>query len=851
MKKPRQTASVQKAPDQTPEALRAAAQGQVAAGRYREAIATYKDLLKVENAPETRLALAGAYAGRARELAAKGMSKEALTIWQNRAQLVPDLPPEMDYLALLLRLGQVRTVVDLYARGASRLDAAARATLGSLLAARHLGGEAAVAAGLPSDDPILVQGANASQALDAYCRGDDPALRDALAAIPFRSPYRDLAQVLKALQRASAAPAEAAELLAKVDDNSGFAPLRRACELGLSAPETLLERLAGAGDAARRFALTLAGWGEERQALWDEVRRVGDPGPQTMVRLLHRQRTRLGEDWARRQALRLLVPGFPKTAAWVAEGGGRRLSEEERLLVAAWRAEEGRNPWDIVDAWRAYARHLLRGPLPELGSEKALRVALVLRRPDRHLDILSDAIPSRDPDGLDTELARLVEASLDHDPDDRDSHERLIRYYLRGKDLKTARRLLERALARFPADLGLLTAALDIALAGDSFKKAARHAREILALDPINTGAQERLVKAHLAHARKQMRAGRLDLARKELHLAAEWDPAGRLRERRGLLGGLLDLAQDQAQGEAALREQVRGLGGGITAAFVLTLECAAIGRPAPAVLKAVGLWKVPIPGQADLPGFLARLRNHLDGGDPLPADVRRLFEGPLKAAAHSPLSLGEAEAACDTLRRAGLAEARLAFADAALKRWPRTPVFVLHAFEARYEDRDRRPPARELGHLSDACDAARAAGDQRTAHRAEEILRSYGPYGYGPRRVGRAFEDDDLDLRGLGIDPDQALRTFVEAMGLDGLLNITGASPKERAHLRQLEREVGREGVMEILLAMLRNGLPDFGPPSPGRPKGPVPAGPGGVSGKAGREPRKDDDEPEQFDLF
>jgi hypothetical protein len=87
--------------------------------------------------------------------------------------------------------------------------------------------------------------------------------------------------------------------------------------------------------------------------------------------------------------------------------------------------------------------------------------------------------------------------------------------------------------------------------------------------------------------------------------------------------------------------------------------------------------------------------------------------------------------------------------------------------------------------------------------------------------------------------------------MGIDQLLNLTGAGPKDRAKLKQLEREFGREGVMEILLAMLRSSLPDFGPPVPGLPQGPVPPRPGGPGGKAGRKPRTDDDDPEQFDLF
>lgn len=575
---------------------------------------------------------------------------------------------------------------------------------------------------------------------------------------------------------------------------------------------------------------------------------MGDPGPQALLRLLHRHGARLGEAWTRGQALRLLVSGFPKSATWVAEGGGRRLPEAERLLVTARRAEEGRNPWEIADAWRAYARHLLRGALPTLGSGEALRIALVLRRPDSHLDTLSGAVPSRDPDDLAPELARLVEASLDHDPDDRDSYERLIRYHLRGKDLKSVRRMLERGLQRFPTGVGLLTATLDVALAGDSFKKAARHAREILKLDPINTGAQERLVKAHLAHARKQMRAGRLDLARKELDLAADWDPGGRLCERRDLLDGLLELAQDPGRGEAALRRAGPCPGGGMAAAFVLTLECAALGRPAAGVIKAVGLGRVPVPSQADLPDMLGRLRTDLDASDGLPADFRRLFEKTLSAAAHSLLPQAEAEAACagPGLPRPGPPS-------------PRRPSSAgrVHLSASCTPSRPATrtaagtPGARELQHLDDALVAARAAGDRHAAHRADEVLRRYTPFRYAPSRFDGVYEDDDVDLHQFGIDPNEALRGFVEAMGLDQLLSNIGAGPKDRAKLKQLEREVGREGVMEILLAMLRSSLPDFGPPVPGLPHGPVPPRPGGAGGKAKRKPRTDDDDPEQFDLF
>lgn len=861
MRKPRKTGSPPKAQTQDPDRLRALAEGHAAAGRYREAVAAFKDLLRVDARPEWRGALAAAYAGRARELAAKGMPKEALTVWENRVQLAPNLPPEPDHIALLLRLGRVQAVADLYLRWADRLDVASLASLRSHLAAHHLGGEAAIGAVLPADDPILVQGPAASRALDAYCQGDDETLRAALTAIPFRSPYRDLAQILKALQRFPDAAEEVATALARVGDESGFAPLRHACELAVealwSATEALPERLVAAGETTRRLALTLAGWGEERQALWEEVRRIHEPGPAPLLRLVHRHRARLGEDWARRQALRLLVPGFPKSASWITQGGARRLSEEERLLVSAWRAEDGAEPWEELQAWTAYYHRLLAAGRPEPGSDAALRLALILRRVESHLGILAQTTASDDPMSPAGALAEAVELSLTHDPDDRDSYELLVRFYMRGQDLKSARRLLDLGLTRFPADAGLLTAALDLALEANSFKKAARYAREILAIDPINTGARERLVKAHLAHARKQIRAGRLDLARKELSQAAEWESktgqGGRLGERRELLGALLDLTQDPERGHGLLQDQVKALGGGISAAFALAAEWEACGRPVASALKSLGLSKVPVPNQAELNAFLGRLRAHLDEGARLTPQIRGIIEKPLSLAARWPLPQSECEGACETLRRTGLAGARQAFAEAALRRWPGTPVFVLHAFEARQDTSPRYPSNADLDRLDAALERAREMGDHRTAHRISEILMTFGPFGLPPPGGGRipevTFEasDGDMDLGQAGIDPAQALRIFIDLMGVDRLLDMMGLSGKERKQFKALERQEGRAAVIDLLMDLMRETLPDFanGPlpsllndPLPGPLPSPKP--PSGGSPRAAPVPPK-----------
>ncbi len=71
----------------TPATPEARAEAALTAGRFREAIELYKDLLKRERRAEWVAALADSYAGRAEELANKGMLPEALVVWRNRASL--------------------------------------------------------------------------------------------------------------------------------------------------------------------------------------------------------------------------------------------------------------------------------------------------------------------------------------------------------------------------------------------------------------------------------------------------------------------------------------------------------------------------------------------------------------------------------------------------------------------------------------------------------------------------------------------------------------------------------------------------------------------------------------------
>jgi cellulose synthase operon protein C len=785
--------------------------------RYREAIAHFKALLKQEPALAWREGLAQAYEGRATELTEKGMQKEALVIWQNRQQLGRDAaPPRLAHADLLLAQGQAEAAIALLDEAAEGLSSAQLKALRGKLAAYHLAGDTTILERLAADDPIRRHGEAAQAALSAYCTGDDEALEGALAKIPFRSPYRDLTQILKALQRLADQPAAASTLLAKVPETSAFAPLSRAAELAMLPEASLLARLGGLGESMRRFVLVLRGWGPERQAFYRALQRLGEtPSPQALLNLMYRHQQSLGKAWVDDRGLRLLIDALPASLNWLKKCRPIKPSQSEMARLIAWHLEHIQaDPWEILEAWDRVAEALEEEAPAPAGSDQALRIALALRRVDQTFRCL-DAVPSGDPDCLDHEVANQVEHSLAYDPEDPEPYLRLHGYYLRGQQLKEARRIQQDALARWPRDIRVLTAALDTAVAGGAFKKAAGLARQILAIDPINRGARERLVKAHLAHAAKQIRAERPDLARRELEHAGQWDTQGRFSDRRDIVAALCRMSSDRQAGVAQLVERHARLGGGLTAQLVIALELSAAGIPPADLGRRTGLRKPEALDTQDLEAFMARLQALLSAERRLAEDLKRYFDAPLKAAARLPLSFAALEHTCETLRRCDWQGPRQAFAKSALKQWPQAPVFELHAFEAKYPRRLWLASDLEVRRLEAAGQRAGDMGDTRTELRIREILARLFPFPFDePFGDVVLPEPDDTPLE--VIDPEQLIRE-IRRHGVEALFDELDLDGPSRKLLRNLERQLGTEALAETLSEMLAEApLPPAEPPRP-----------------------------------
>ncbi len=200
------------------------------------------------------------------------------------------------------------------------------------------------------------------------------------------------------------------------------------------------------------------------------------------------------------------------------------------------------------------------------------------------------------------------------------AYERLVRYYLRGKDLKTARRLLDRGLERFPR--------MRVCSPPPWTSPWRRLLQEGGALCPGDPGArphQHRAPRSGWSRPTWRTPASRCAPAvwtwparnwepRNGSRAGPGWPP-GRAARAAGGTGGP-GAAPGAAARPPCAANWSSALGGGMRRGLRPGpgIRPPSGARP-PAPSRPAGLGEIPVPSQADLPGFLGRLRAHLDVG--------------------------------------------------------------------------------------------------------------------------------------------------------------------------------------------------------------------------------------------
>ena len=798
----------------------------LAAGRYKDAIEQFKGLLKGERRPAWLAGLAAAYAGRAEQLAAKGMLKEALALWRTRAESCQVALLGGPYVGWLLQSGQAAQALGLLA-GVAQLPADDLALALRQLAAVALVAPDAQLAGLPAHSALLLHRAAAQAAVAASVSGDELALDTALQAISFKSPYRDLRPLLKALALQASAPDLAKAALARVPAGGPFEPLAKALRIALLPGISWLPALAQLDDAGRRLVLDLKGCPPaQRPLMLDLMARLGDHKAVTAVDVFDwtmRHRVALGSPLTRPLCLRLLPHAPQRLNAFAASFAPLTPTEESRVLALAD---------DLKDEPYRAEQHWLRlVNLQAISPVGRQRGALVLRR-------LADAHKDHTQNGqlCDHALDWLTQ-SLDFDSADRDTHLKLLRHARAEGDLKQARAWLERAQQDLPGDVQLMQQAVEIALAAGAFKKAAGLAKQVLALDPINPQVRTLIGQAHLSHARKLINAANSAAALRELDQAADWLRSTPERCQIKLLRGLAT-----PPGEASnllLREALAEWGAPLLGAFHLLLEGKRTKNPPADLLRRAAVDLKTSASAADLVGLAQALNSLPERDAAAQAALLPLRSALGKAAATLQLADSEYLQVCEALHRQAQSDLTLRFAQAALQRWPQRPLYLYFAAAGRFGGQAGALAQSEMQGLDRALAQARNEGDQRTANRIAKLLRETG-FGWRGAHLPNDLDDDPDDV---SFDDVRATLDIVLAGsgGVDLFLD-TARQQLGKAVFDDMRRTIKgdkrqfAEALVELLAAEASGPPSSPGPARLSRP--PEPASPAAWPGSARTPP-------------
>lgn len=764
------------------------AQQALAGSHFKGAIEHFKSLLKRERSAEWLAGLAAAYAGRAEQLAAKDMLKEALALWRTRSQICGLGLLDEPYLRWLVRSGDLPQVLHLLyppsavGKASAAVPPQALAPEQISLLEQRVAGAVLVApeamlAALPAESALRLHRAPALVALAAASADDEPALSQALAQIAFRSPYRDLRPLLKALALLRVDRAQAAEALARVPPDGAFERLAAVLRVALLTGDDWLAGLGRLDGPGRQLLLDLAGCPEAQRPLLLALANTPLTTPAALHELLLRHQRALPPGLAQGFCRRLLVHDKRSTASHAHAFGQMPPTEVERGMALA---AELQGDFDVAaQYWEDYAS------LPSSDPAQTLRAAMVLRRlaSDGQFDVDETS-----------QVIVWLRRSLDLEPEHLASELRLLRELRSAGELKELRQRLDKALPRFANDAALRLEAVHAALASGAFKKAIGLAKEVLALDPIHPQVRGLIGQAHVSQARKHIAAGKPTAAEPELDQAHTWLRAADDLATLGLLRGIAALPGER--GASLLRQGLAGFAEPLVGSFRLAYEVRQVRRDADIVLALAGHDARRTPSHAELLALAKRL-NHLPAVDPEARTALASLAPMLTRAVGQPgIAQADLVLVCEAFERHGQDDLLKRIAKSALKQWPKHPMFIAFEVAARHGSALWNMPIRDFERIDQALDAAVTSGDRPALSRLRRMLdKAYlGPPLRRSGRAGAAAALEDLNWPG-----DSDFEPSLAEM-LSGLLAVAG--PQEfikiarqklgKAAFDQARREIG-----------------------------------------------------------
>ena len=757
--------------------------------RYKDAIECYKELLKRERKPEWVDELASCYAGRARDLAGKGMIKEGLVLWRNRADLCDKPLVDGFYIDLLLQGGEQEQALRLLS--SKDFPATVFNELETRMAAFALFSSAAALAQLDAESLLRRHNAFARAALAAYQRGDFVAMREQLQSIPFRSPYRDLRPILRSLSLLESNVTEALAAIERVPANGPFERLIAGIRVAALPGSEWFLALRELDENSQKMVLDLKGYPENQHRLILEMVNMGVTiTPWQMFDLINRYRLALPET-AEGLLRRLLPHVSDRQKAY--DVAFNKLSGIERDHIHALKAELRGDVISAEKHWVQMADALSVSP------DTRLQAALIVRHMEmEHEHHIKDG-------KLCSEGMLYLKKRVEFDPEDKEGYLKLIGVLRRENDLVAARKYLDSALSQFPKDAGVLLAAVETALASKAFKKALGYAKKVLELDPINSKVRTLVGQAHISHARKLIKSGNMAAAHQELDDADEWLRSSTERWNLKLLRAIIQTDADA--GNVSLRELLASWDGFLLGSFYLLLEAKQIGYVSDILLVRMGVDLSATPAAEEVVAFAQALGAGQFDEKILRAALKPL-QKPLSRASKKQFCEADQQMICEALYRCKETGLVVDYASAALKRWPNHPVFVYFHIAAKYHDNLHGITQDDWNRLVKAEKEAHNKGDQRTAVRIGELLsvldKSAG--------MGDEFGDHFPFVPDFDSNPRAMLEMMLAMNGEKGFLNMARRELGAQVY-NEIKKQVGGNSkkLINFLMGLMLEGASDI----------------------------------------
>jgi len=752
--------------NQPPAVLLQEAEALVAKGNYRDAIERYKTLIKHEPRPEWLTALAQVYLQRGHELAAKSMHKEAAVMWENRAATCGDSSEQATYLEWLLKAGRYGRAVGLYQENEAALSQTAK-NLPALFGALALSDKAPELRQELAKHPAWAAPlALADSALTAYCEGASAeALENLLKQIPFRSPFRDLRTLLKALVLLESNPAEATRLAASIPQDSPYADLARL--LPKPEPFPVLDET-GQEQAPvcprpeqEAWMAALYGWNSEQVKAFQALTLRSHAAPakagknktqaEAFFSEVLKHRRGLGEDYVRR----LCYQWSPHLSAQALRAFERTFSitlSERLTLGALFLEQEG----DVHRALQFWSDVLVKLQAGLREPEKRLQAALIQSRRVHLLRHIGDD----EVESLEAPLQQCIQWQ----PEDKTHWLQLIALYRDAPDSKKAyAEWTEKAVLQFPREVDILLAAVAAANQRKAFKKAAGYAQTVLKIDPVNAKARAVLIEAHLGHARKQFKAKKYEAVAKELSHASQYERAASPNPVLRINQACLAYLQGEHQRASDLLEQaLQAAGSAIGGHALIFLESqqagiepgklsGVFGRKANTLLPGWDKNYLPPPKElARLPRLLEPYQEQREF-----ARLLKLWESRLKNAADQAFEIDELIGLCEFFKKLKAYQLLGCYASHGMQRWPMLPMLVYYQCYSAVRGDNRWLSEIMIERLEKALKKASELGDERAKNVLAHFL-------YQRPRLPFFMDYDDEDE---DEDEDRAVGTLAGAL--------------------------------------------------------------------------------------